>query len=229
MVKRNAFTMIELIFAIVIMAIVIIALPRMMRTNSNALEANVNQEAIFGASAALMQTLSYPWDTNSPGNNGSYNKIVAIPNYTGTGDYGRYFNNSDQYDTNGSFRVGAILEPGHRRFHDYNDSDANISGLTLNNPNPLCNTISTTPFINNNPSAQGYKQAYATSTDVGYITDTSNANNIFVFNSNGETNSPTNMKMVTVKIVNATTDKPIVLLRSYSANIGETSFYSRTY
>ena len=229
MVKRSAFTMIELIFAIVIMAIVIIALPRMMRTNSNALEANIDQEAVFGASAALMQTLSYPWDTNSPGNNGSYNKIVAIPNYAGTGNYGRYFNNSNQYDTNGSFRIGAILESGHRRFHPYNASDANISGLKQTSPNPLCQTSATTPFINNSPSAQGYKKAYMTTTTVSYIPDTNDANNTFVFSSTGETNSPTNIKLVTVSILNAVTDKPIVLLRSYSANIGETSFYSRTY
>ncbi len=228
MVKRDAFTMIELIFAIVIMAIVIIALPRMMRTNSNALEANINQEAIFGASSVMMQTLSYPWDINSPGNNGSYNKIVAIPNYIGTGLYGRYFNSFDQNDTNGSFKIGALLEPGHRRFHDYNASDANISGLKLSSPNPLCQTNTISPFINNSPSAQGYKNAYETDTTVSYITDTNNSNGIFVFNGAGQA-TPTNMKMVTVKLLNVIANKPIVVLRSYTANIGETNFASRTY
>jgi len=194
MVKRGAFTMIELIFAIVIIAIVIIALPRMMRTNSNALEANINQEAIFGASAVMMQTLSYPWDTNSPGHNGSYDKIVAIPG--GTIIYNRHFNGFDQNDTNGSFRIGAILEPGHRRFHEYNASDANISGLKSTSPNPLCQKDTLAPFINPNPSATGYKNAYETNTTVSYIPD--NASNVFVFSSDGNQTTPTNMKMVTV-------------------------------
>jgi len=233
MVKRGAFTMIELIFAIVIMAIVIIALPRVMQTNSNALEANINQEAIFGASATMVQALSYPWDTNSPGHNGSYDKIVAIPG--GTAIYDRYNNKLHKYDKNSSFRIGAILEPGHRRFHEYNASDANISGLETNSSNPLCYKGSNIVYFNNyNPlqrykRAQGYKRAYESSTTVSYIPD--NANGVFVFKKKGSQTTPTNMKMVTVtvKLLNAVTKKPIVRLRSYTANIGETDFASRVY
>ena len=204
------------------MAIVIIALPRMMRTNSNALEANTVQEAIFAASAMMVQTLSYPWDTNSPGNNGSYDKIVAIPG--GSTIYKRHFNSFDKNDTNGSFRIGAIIEPGHRRFHKYNAADANISGLKSSSLNPLCQISTISPFISNNPSAQGYKNAYETNTTVGYIKDTNNAKGIFVFSSSA---APTNMKIVTVKLLNALTNKPIVVLRAYTANIGETNFASR--
>ncbi len=225
MVKRGAFTMIELIFAIVIMAIVIIALPRMMRTNSNALEANINQEAIFGASAQMMQVLSYPWDANSVDNNGTYDKIVAIPG--GSVIYNRHLNNLDKNDTNGSFRIGAVLEPGHRRFHEYNASDANISGLKPSSPNPLCQTSTISPFINQKPSAQGYKNAYETDTTVSYITDPNTTTSVFGFGDKGSQTTPTNIKMVTVKLLNATTKKTIVVLRSYTANIGETNFASR--
>ena len=225
--KRHAFTMIELIFAIVIMAIVIIALPRMMRTNSNALEANINQEAIFVASAVMVQTLSYPWDAHSVDNNGTYDKIVAIPG--GSVIYNRHL---DKNDTNRSFRIGAVLEPGHRRFHEYNATDANISGLKTSSPNLLCQKDKLFPFINDWASANGYKNIYKAYTNVSYITDTNDTKGVFVFSSKGSQATPTNMKVVTITVKIPGVGKKlktIVVLRSYTANIGETDSAPRVY
>ncbi len=227
MVRRHAFTMIELIFAIVIMSIVIISMPMLMRTNSKAMEANIIQEAIFSTSATIMQNLSYPWDNDSNTSDGSYNKIVAIPN--GTVAYNRYYNSQGTHDTNGSFRVGNILENGHRRFHSYTSLDANITSLTTTNPNPLCQKSTVSQFINNGATASGYKNTYETVTTISYIPDINNANAIFVFAATGETTTPTNIKLVTVTIKNYQTQKSLVVLKSYTANIGETDFASRTY
>lgn len=230
--KRYAFTLIELIFAIVIMSIVVLSIPIIMRTNSDALEANIVQEAIFATSAKMMQVLSYPWDEHSIDSNnpGAPTKIVSIPG--GSVIYNRYKNgDGDINDTNGSFRVGAILENGHRRFHDYNASDANVTTPLTDNGHTALNNISTSAsvlLVNATPSAQGYKNKYEMDVNVSYIPDTPDANNVFVFKNTG-TNTPTNMKLISVTIRNATTGDILVKLYSYSANIGEVNFAKRTF
>jgi len=63
--KRFAFTMIELIFAIVIIAISVMSLPMMAVVTQRGMENNIVQEAIFAASAELMGATSGYWDENS--------------------------------------------------------------------------------------------------------------------------------------------------------------------
>ena len=48
---RHAFTMIELIFAIVVIGVTLLTIPLMIETNNTAMERNLAQEAIFLASA----------------------------------------------------------------------------------------------------------------------------------------------------------------------------------
>ena len=71
MVKRQkklskyGFTLIELIFAIVIIAITVISLPMMSQVISKGVDENLKQEAIFAASAELMNALGGYWDERS--------------------------------------------------------------------------------------------------------------------------------------------------------------------
>ncbi len=62
---RFAFTMIELIFAIVVMSIAVMTLPMMTQITSKGIEGNIVQEAIFAASAELTAATSYYWDERS--------------------------------------------------------------------------------------------------------------------------------------------------------------------
>ena len=59
---RKAFTLLELIFAIVIIAVSVIALPIMIQVNSRGVENNFLQEAIFAASAQLNEATTFKWD-----------------------------------------------------------------------------------------------------------------------------------------------------------------------
>ena len=63
--KRFAFTMIELIFAIVIIAISVMSLPMMAQVNQKGIEQGILQEAIFAASAELMGASAGIWDKRS--------------------------------------------------------------------------------------------------------------------------------------------------------------------
>jgi hypothetical protein len=219
--------MIELIFAIVIIAIVVISLPLMMKTNEDAMEANVVQEALFASSAKIMQVLSYPWDQHSVDstNPNTYGKVVDIP--TGNTAYVRKDANGTT-DVASSYRVGHILEDNHRRFHDASLPDANkIGTLTpINSPTALNNIGAiNAPFDNPATSATGYKNNYTMDVSVSYIPD--NGGSTFIFANTG-TSTPSNVKLLAVTIKDSK-GIPLTLLRSYSANIGEFDFAKRRF
>ncbi|MBU0632017.1 prepilin-type N-terminal cleavage/methylation domain-containing protein [bacterium] len=224
---RNAFTMIELIFAIVVIAISILSLPMMMRVNQNAMEANVVQEALFASSAKIMQVLSYPWDQHSQDNSnlGAYTKIVSL----GAGDnYPRTYDMYVNADGNGSFRAGAIIADGHRRFHNYLSADANITTILGTGSTEALSNIAENniTFINEASSATGYKDKYKMDVDVSYVTDV-DVGGTFIFPADGNTTA-TNMKLITVTIKDKD-GEILTLLRSYSANIGEIDFAKRRF
>lgn len=222
--RRTAFTMIELIFAIIVISIVVISMPMMMKTNEDAVAGNIVQEALFASSAKMMQVLSYPWDENSTDNTGVYGKVIDISG--GTAAYKRS-------DANSSYRVGHILQDNHRRFHDYTSPYANTIGALATNvatPTALNNTGQTNvPFDNPLSSATGYKKNYTMDVNVSYISDgSSTAGNVNSFNFDTTTvGGPTNMKLITVTIKDANGD--LTRLRSYSANIGEFDFAKRRF
>lgn len=224
---RAAFTMIELIFAIVVIAITVLSLPVMMRVNQNAIESNVVQEAVFASSAKMMQVLSYPWDEHSVNsqNFGSYTKVVDIPG--GTAAYRRAYDMYGNADTTGNFRVGHIIEDGHRRFHNISSPDATVSTINSDDNNTI-DAIddrgqANISFENAAATATGYKKDYRMNVTVSYIADTGTP---FVFPSAGN-NTPSSMKLVTVDI--GDTSGTLTLLRAYSANIGEIDFAKRRY
>jgi len=64
-VVKRAFTLIELIFAIVIIAITVVSLPMMTQVISKGIEKNLLQEAIFAGAAVLNESVSAKWDENS--------------------------------------------------------------------------------------------------------------------------------------------------------------------
>jgi len=74
--------MIELIFAIVVIAITVLSLPVMTQITSRGMERGLVQEAIFASSAEIQQALSYRWDRFSApeDNNISYSKVINLHN-----------------------------------------------------------------------------------------------------------------------------------------------------
>ncbi len=234
--RRTAFTMIELIFAIVIIAIVVISMPMMMKTNQDAVEGNVVQEALFASSAKMMQVLSYPWDEHSvdSANPNTYGKVVNIAGYDANLSYP--YNRRDAngtLDVNSSYRVGHILQDNHRRFHYYTSADANVSAINVDD-NSSIDAIddrneSGRHFDFAGGSAGGYKTDYTMDVDVSYISDastTTGSSNAFNFSIISP--GASNMKLITVTIKDKN-GNPLTLLRSYSANIGEFDFAKRRF
>ena len=68
--------MIELIFAIVVIAITVLSLPMMTQVTSKGTEDALVQEVIFAAAAELNQATSYHWDANSIDTNASLAGVI---------------------------------------------------------------------------------------------------------------------------------------------------------
>lgn len=237
MVKRQAFTLIELIFAIVIVAIIVLSIPMMTQATSKSSEGSISQEAVFAASAKLMQTLSFPWDENSSDIEQMLegatvlSGVVKIPGGTASLDFN---------DT--VCRPGLIAR---RCRTDEQGREVNVSNLGNDYTNFLIRGLDdsngTSTIIAT--SSEGYKNRYTLVTTIGYVSDSEDSGmneidynasnpfggNSFVF-SDANITTPTNLRLVTVSIYK-TGDlvTPVSVLRAYGANIGEIKPTKRTY
>ncbi|MEN8303594.1 MAG: prepilin-type N-terminal cleavage/methylation domain-containing protein [Campylobacterota bacterium] len=203
---RSAFTLIELIFAIVIIAISVISLPMMSQTVSKGIDANLVQEAIFGAATKLNEAVAAHWDDNSlePGKPNSFARVI---------DDGTCLNTPLAYRQ----MPGHINQPLHRRCLDSSattpaNTDVNADITSLDDMEVTDEEI----FISGvSVGAQAYKDIYTSTVAV-------NINASF-----GLTANNPNMKSIVSTISDSS--GVITVLRTYSANIGEVDYYKRSY
>ncbi|MDD5051905.1 MAG: prepilin-type N-terminal cleavage/methylation domain-containing protein [Sulfuricurvum sp.] len=235
---KGAFTLIELIFAIVIMSIVMLAFPMVMLSDSDNMKNNLDQEAVFAASAKILQTMAYQWDENSldatlvSEGTASTAMILDVPN--GSADFNR----------NGLFRNGHIDAPTHRHFFE------NATNATSINGNPGAESVdergvTNWALDNAGVNASGYKYQYNFDVSVDNVSDdnggTINYNaaaqsvNGFVFGTAGlgpTAANASNLRMISVTMKHQNNDgtwSTVTTLRTYVANIGEYQTYRRTY
>ena len=120
--SKYAFTMIELIFAIVIIAISVMSLPMVTQVTNKGIENSLAQEAVFAASADLMGVTSAYWDERSLEDSSvGLSRVIDI--------------SADCNDTT-KLRPGHIAQAYHRRCVDSNlatglgaTADTNITAL----------------------------------------------------------------------------------------------------
>ena len=198
--KSTAFTLIELIFAIVVISITVISLPVMNQVLTKGMESNLVQEAIFAAATELNEVTTAHWDDNSleAGSPYSLARVIDI-----SGDC-----NSDRQ------RPGHINQPLHRRC-----LDASATGLATTDVTEVTSLEDMNGtkdvFISNTTDKQSvYKTDYNATVTVA-------SSPTF----NGVAN--TYMKKISVAIKNGTTT--ITTLTTYSANIGEVDYYKKEY
>lgn len=229
--------MIELIFALVIMGIVFITLPVILLNEGTNVERNLMQEAIFASATKISQILTYSWDENSAPDTA----VLASANVVEVTSAGLLDRNSSD------FRVGHVPQALHRRMTPASairsatavGADADDAGV----PDDIDDfNVAGTVNLTSLTGATGYKKAYRVTTTVGYVNDynfrnaTSYASSVidYTFDANTSfTANTTNLKMIEISTDQNNSDgwsaEPILVLRSYSANIGETDFYKRTY
>ena len=146
--KRFAFTMIELIFAIVIIAIAVLSLPIMSGVNQKAIEDSIVQEAIFAASAELIGASAGYWDEYSmqDANISKFSRVINI---------------GGDCNATTKLRPGHIAQPYHRRcLDDTTITNVYTGGIgTISDLSDLNYTNQQT-FTDDTTNASGYKQMY---------------------------------------------------------------------
>ena len=206
--QKAAFTMIELIFAIVIIAITVMSLPMVTQVTGKAIENSIVQEAIFASSAQLMDATSGYWSEKSM-------LDMNVSHLSRVVDIGL---NCDSNSSSSRYRLrpGHIAQPFHRRCLDSNAS-ANIDSNTTVDIYSLDDAEQTTAadiFIDGGATgtadATGYKQLYKSTLDVSPAIDN-------------------NIKILTSTVYEDDGTTVLTILRTQSANIGEIDYYKRTF
>lgn len=206
MVRRAAFTLIELIFAIVIIAISVISLPMMSQTVAEGIDANIVQEAIFASATELNEAVTAHWDEASMEDNATTSFARVI---NSLGDC-----NANPISQRYRRRPGHIVQPLHR-------TCLNNLGLAISNANTNNNIDSlddmghgTANITIGAVGSEGYKEIYQSNLVVAPGADFNGVN--------------ANIKSIVSTVTDAG-GNTIVLLRTYSANIGEVDYYKRNY
>lgn len=199
--KRSAFTLIEVIFAIVIIAIAVLSLPMMSRATQRGIESNIVQEAIFAASAELMGATSGYWDENSM-------QDIAVSHLSRVINIGGDCNNTTQ------LRPGHIKQVYHRRCLDNNTTVAynNAVGGTvfdLDNAKHPNQAIFISGAGAGTADETGYKELYTSVVAVGI--------------------SPANYNVKDINVTVSGAKGVITVLKSKSANVGEIDYYKRMF
>ena len=212
---RSAFTMIELIFAIVVIAVVMLTIPMMIQVNNKGLEANVGQEAIFVASSILSEATTWLWDNNSLPNDGNVS-LSRILDVNGTGNVAY-----DRININSSIRVGGLEEDMHRQFYSEYNATSTRPARAATDTTPPSNSFDTTAA----GEQLGLKSQYDVNVTVTYVDDTPNTIFQFLTTSAGV---QTNILMTNIEIGGNDVDSKVVL-RAYTCNIGEIDYAKRRF
>lgn len=205
---KSAFTLIELIFAIVIIAISVVSLPMMNQSISKGISSNIIQEGIFAAATELNEVVTASWDENSrePGFPDMLSRVIDM------GD-------CDTNNTSPRFRLmpGHINQPLHRKCLDLNittpDDGADTTTVVDDLENKVHGAQNIFTLATNDQS--GYKESYQSIVSVTRPAFFAGANNA-------------NIKYIESNVTNAS-GVLVVRLRTYSVNIGEVDYYKRTY
>lgn len=135
--KKGGFTLIELVFAIVVLSVVVISIPLISRVNVHNMQKALVQEAIYATSTKLGNLGAYAYDTASLDEHG-FEGIIC----------------------NGATPSGLINQPFHRRCTDNTVSDGSI--LTLDD----VATSGTLLEADIDNDGRGYKNEYSYALDI---------------------------------------------------------------
>lgn len=196
---RSAFTMLELIFAIVVIAISVMSLPMMIQVTSRGVEENIVQEAIFAASAELMEATTYYWDNRSI-EDIDVSRLSRVVDVDSNCDADR-------------LRPGHINQPFHRRCLDSSvAAGVNYTAAELLIPS-LNMSVHGVGNIFDNPlaGAATYKDTYQSQMEIAMGL------------------GDVNVKELTVSIFEADGTTLITRLSIYSANLGEIDYFKRRF
>lgn len=212
--------MIELIFAIVIISITVVAMPLVLLQNANSQEMTLKQEGITLTSTKISQMLTFSWDPQSSPLGGLMSTSNALdigggaaPRVAGT-----------------DFRIGQFPGEVRRRMSPSafpRFAGAIVGGGATGSINDFNGNIVTVGA----PTARSFKRDFRLTTTVSYVSEPANYNATVIANNFGTASGISNIKMIQVS-----TDEqingvwtPSIQLSAFTSNIGEAEFFKRRY
>ena len=226
---KKGFSLIEVVLAIVIIAISMMSVPMLLKQSSKSNEFSIIQESILATSTKLGNILSYSWDKNSYDASNAILRTLDVKN--GDSELDRVIGSNDN-----NLRIGHIFYDGRRRFFDfssigrvYPDNIVNAAKVSINDFHNQTSTISGGGAYDYKDSSISIKSA------IYYISDNANYNNQ---NINFTFTTPTNRPITTanystnIKMIVMTTTSPLLghslTLRTFESNIGQSNLLTRT-
>jgi hypothetical protein len=182
----------------------------MIQTTTKGIENNIIQEAIFATAAILNESTSYYWDKYS------------LNDINSSGGYSRVVNTGNCSNAVPSKRVGHI----NRQCLDDNTTSP-FNGLDNEAVEWVANVYNNQPVLEGvGTTAASYKDIYnATAT----VTNCGAGGCIYFGQPTDTVITKNSIKQIQISITKAGSATPVVLLRAYTANIGEVKPESRIF
>jgi len=223
---RPAIAMIELIFALVIMAIVLMSAPMLISTSIKSSFVVIQQEAINEAAARISMVMGYHWDEQNTNEEYLDNLLHTTTVYTDLDEFNstgyrkgtpfesyRSFIRDDGVRTlnaSASGTFGSGVDAGDTSEDDIDDFDGNSDTLTLidteaGNVETTTINIATTVAYSSDTVTGGYNQS------------------AIVFDTLTTTTNSTNIKLITTTLTSTSGVDELnktIQLRAFSCNIG---------
>ncbi len=215
---KKAFSLIEVVFAIVIVAISLMSVPMLLKQSSKANENSIIQESILAASTQMGNILSYAWDGASYDANNTILRVLDVT--AGDNELAR-----DMFSLDKNYRKDCVIGDKRRRFFDTATyTKVYPKGGGISQFNGTSTTIT-------GKGAYDYKDSsISMNSKVFYISDSadySKKNITFTVSTIPVANS-TNIKMIELNTTSPLLGKSFIL-RTYSCNIGQSGLLHRYY
>ena len=215
---KKALTIIELIFTVVVLALVFTVIPRIIYVSNKSIETSATEEAIFNMMAKMSDIVFKEWDEN----NTDSDEILVV-------------NQTPQSvidcDKDTGYRIGGFK--GSRNCQD----DINISHIGADSNEPPYDDIDDYNGIKENTTKSGKREKYFTLSEfAAYVKEWNKSNydylnQSFNFKFSNEKTDKSNIKRVEVVVsqkVNGK-DKNISDIKYYGANIGHSIIASESW
>lgn len=242
---RNGFTMVELIFTILILAVTTMAIPRMVAQTAELNVFAIKQELVMNAKTVLTQIAKVPWDS-------AYKYEKCTTNPAATVDERKANANTCLEPTsihripNGNLvlnqRVGIVRDGEERIINNSDPVNAPIgeSNFGFGARNDIDNYNGYNNVMNPVVDAAGANTSgdFLLTTNinvvVGFVPDVltignyANSTTISANLATATTNVPSNIKMIQITATDNADPARSVVLRTYSFNIGASSIRDTT-
>ncbi len=229
--KRSGFSLIELILAIVIIAISVMTIPLMLSQSVKSSSFALTGESILAARTKMGNILSYEWDTNSSDSNGSDTVIRVLDVRNGDSD----LNRSASYDDDINRRIGHIIADKRRRMFEGNLTNRSFPSADVSlSPKVSINNFHNERVTLLSGGALDYVRDFNMTVNIAYLEDNATYSNTtindFVFDMTNnlsitDINRSTNIKMIEIFVQSK--DGEDFRFRAFSCNIGQSTLLER--